>query len=274
MNTQNNTRWEIKKLVQDDIKLISALQPDGWQDITPTIEFYTRSSFCFPMKLLLGGEIAGIGTAIIHHDVAWLAHIIVHKDFRRKGIGGFITQSLVDHPEVKKCETIYLLATELGTPVYEKVGFETESEYLFFKDVRIEKRSNASARIKPYEAKFKTQVAEMDNMSSGEDRIFHFQDHLLNGYVYSHDEIIEGFYLPTLGDGLIIAVTSSAGLELLNFHLHANEKVVLPKENLVALNYLHENGFKEFSTGKRMRLREKRTVKLENIYNRIGGNLG
>jgi GNAT superfamily N-acetyltransferase len=274
VNTQNNAMWETKNLVQEDVKLISPLQPDGWLDITPTIEFYTRSSFCFPMKVIFGNEIAGIGTAIIHHDVAWLAHIIVHKDFRRKGIGRFITQSLVNHTEVKKCETIYLLATELGAPVYEKVGFETESEYLFFKDVRIEKLSNASAHIKPYEAKFKTQVAEMDKMSSGEDRIFHLQDHLSNGYVYGSDEIIEGFYLPTLGDGLIIGVTSSAGIKLLNFHLHSHEKVVLPNENLVAINYLHENGFKEFSTGKRMRLGKKRPVKLENIYNRIGGNLG
>ena len=274
MGTQNHAKWEIQNLVKDDIKFISALQPDGWQDITPSIEFYTRSSFCFPIKVLLEGEIAGTGTAIIHHDVAWLAHIIVHRNFRKKGIGRFITESLVNRTEVKKTETIYLLATDLGAPVYEKVGFETESEYLFFKDVRIEKGAKAAARIKPYKPNFKTQVEDIDKKTSGEDRLFHFHDHLQNGYVYNNDGTVEGFYLPTLGDGLIIANKPSAGMELLNFHLQSNEKVVLPQENLTALNYLYKNGFKEFSTGKRMRLGKKRAVKLENIYNRIGGNLG
>ena len=274
MTTHNTARWAIQNLVEDDIRFISALQPEGWQDITPTIESYTRSSFCFPIKVLIEGEIAGIGTAIIHHDVAWLAHIIVHKSFRKKGIGRFITESLVENPEVKKCETIYLVATDLGAPVYEKVGFETESEYLFFRDVKIEKSIELSVKIEPFKPEFKKQVAEIDKINSGEDRVFHFEDHLQNGYVYNNYGIIEGFYLPTFGDGLIIANKSSAGMDLLNFHLQSNEKVVFPRDNLIATSFLYESGFKECLTGKRMRLGKKRAVKLENIYNRIGGNLG
>ena len=265
---------KIQSLVQDDINLIPFLQPDGWQDITPTIDFYTRTSFCFPMKVTIDDTIAGIGTAIVHHDVAWLAHIIVHKDFRKKGIGRFITETLVDSTEVKKCETIYLLATDLGAPVYEKVGFEAESEYLFFKEVRIKKDLLVSPKIKPFKPEFKEQVADIDKMNSGEDRMFHLENHLQNGYLYCNDRTIEGFYLPTFGDGLIIANNPPAGMALLELHLQSNEKVVLPKDNLVATNFLYKSGFKEFSTGKRMRLGKKRIVKLENIYNRIGGNLG
>jgi hypothetical protein len=265
---------EVQTLNHTDLNLLSDLQPDGWQSITPSFDFYTRSSFCFPVKIISDDKIAGIGTTIIHHDVAWLAHIIVHKDYRRKGIGKLITETLVDSLKSKNCETIYLLATDLGAPVYEKVGFETETEYLFFKDIKLAKDLPISIMIEPYTQEFNQQIAEIDRINSGEDRMFHFEDHLQNGFVYREDAIIKGFYLPTFGDGLIIANDSSAGLELLKLHLKSNERIYFPKDNLVATNYLYENGFKETSAVKRMRLGKKRDVSLKNIYNRIGGNLG
>ena len=263
----------VQNFTHDDLDLIPELQPVGWGDITPSISFYTKSSFCFPIKVVVDGEIAGIGTAIIHHAVAWLAHIIVRTGFRKRGIGQFITETLLNSQEVKKCETVYLIATELGAPVYEKVGFETETEYLYFKDVKIDNLLMTTQLIYLYEASFKSLVAEMDKTNSSEDRLFHLEPHFQNGYVYSPGKI-EGFYLPTFGDGLIIAINPSAGIELLKLHLQSNNKIAFPKDNLVATNYLNEQGFREFSTGKRMRIGKKRNVKLENIYNRIGGNLG
>ena len=263
----------MQNFAHDDLESIPGLQPEGWGDITSSIRFYTRSTFCFPIKVIVGDEIAGIGTAIIHHSVAWLAHIIVKPEFRKRGIGRSITEALLKSPEVKKCETVYLIATDLGAPVYEKVGFETETEYLYFKDVKIENSPVTSKNIYPYEARFKSQVTEMDKANSSEDREFHLEPHLGNGYFYAPGQI-EGFYLPTFGDGLIIANNPSAGIELLKLHLQSNNRTAFPKDNFAATNYLYEKGYKEFSTGKRMRIGKRRNVRLAHIYNRIGGNLG
>ena len=271
---KNNIRMEVQAFDHSDIILLPDLQPDGWPGITPSFEFYVQSSFCFPIKVISNDKIVGIGTTIIHHDVAWLAHIIVHNDYRKKGIGLLITQSLVESLKSTNCETIWLLATDLGAPVYEKAGFETETEYLFFKDVKMGKDLQASKQILPYKPEFWEQVADIDGTTSGEDRMFHLEDYLENGFVYFEDATVTGFYLPDFGDGLIIANNATAGLELLNFHLQSNEKVVLPKDNEAATNYLYENGYKEISTGKRMRFGKKRNAILKNIYNRIGGNLG
>ncbi|HET6539573.1 MAG TPA: N-acetyltransferase, partial [Chryseolinea sp.] len=60
----------VQNFTHDDLDLIPELQPVGWGDITPSLSFYTKSSFCFPIKVVVDGEIAGIGTAIIHHAVA------------------------------------------------------------------------------------------------------------------------------------------------------------------------------------------------------------
>ena len=237
-------------------------------------DFYTTSPFCFPIKVTIDNTIAGIGTTIIHHDVAWLAHIIVHKDFRKRGIGQLITQSLVNSLKAENCQTIYLIATELGASVYEKVGFETETVYLFFKDIKIEDNSPISERIVPYIPEFRKQIADLDATISAEDRMFHLEKYLRNGFVYHDSSIVKGFYLPTFGNGLIFANSTLAGLNLLRLHLKSKDKVALPKDNAFIITYLHEHGFNEWSRGKRMRKGGKRAVQFENIYNRVGGNLG
>ncbi|MGZ8540684.1 MAG: GNAT family N-acetyltransferase [Chitinophagaceae bacterium] len=264
----------VNPFIKSDLDLLPDLQPEGWPDILPAFNFYTKSSFCFPIKIIADNRLVGTGTTIIHHDVAWLAHIIVHKEYRKKGIGQLITETLVDSLQSENCDTIYLLATDLGAPVYEKVGFITETEYLFFKDIKIAEDGQTPIQVKPYRKEFKEQIAEIDGMNSGENRLFHLEDHLQDGFVYHEDKIVKGFYLPGFGDGLIIANNPVAGLELSKLHLQSNEKIVFPKDNVVATNYLYENCFKETLTGKRMRLGKKRHVNFQNIYNRIGGNLG
>ncbi|MDP9077124.1 MAG: GNAT family N-acetyltransferase [Bacteroidota bacterium] len=265
---------EIKALDHGDAGILINLQPEGWPDIIPSFDFYTNAPFCFPVKVVADNAIAGIGAAIIHNDVAWLGHIIVHPNHRGKGIGRLITQTLVDISNQNKCETIYLIATDLGAPVYQKVGFITETEYLFFKDINTGELSGSSTYIEPYRDDFREQVSILDKLTSGEDRMFHLENHFEHGCLFCRNNIVEGFYLPTWGEGLIIANTESAGLELLKQHLSIEDKAVFPKENLAATAFLYEKGFKEIRTAKRMRLGKYRNVNLANIYNRIAGNIG
>jgi len=265
---------QILALEYEELDLISDLQPEGWNDIKPSFHFYVQSSFCFPIKVIIDGIIVGLGATIIHNDVSWLGHIIVHADQRGNGIGKFITQSLIDIAKQNKCETIYLIATKLGVPVYEKLGFITDTEYLFFKDIKVDKELLISDKIMPYKQDFKNEISIIDKIATGEARMMHLEDALENGFVYINNHKIEGFYLPSLGDGLIVANNSSAGLELLKLHLKSNDKVSFPIDNFLATDFLHTNGFKEYDVAKRMRLGNIRPFKLDNIYNRIAGNTG
>ncbi|GLU52698.1 hypothetical protein Dfri01_21590 [Dyadobacter frigoris] len=244
---------EIKTLNHNDVSLLVSLQPDGWQDITLNFNFYTKVPFCFPIKVIIEGEIVGVGAAIIHSDVAWLGHIIVHPAYRSNGIGNRITQALITISMNNKCETIYLIATELGAPVYQKLGFITETEYLFFKDIIIAPALAISTNIEPYQKRFKRQIAIIDKLNSGEDRMFHLENYLKQGHRYCKNNTTEGYYMPTFGDGLIIANTISAGIALLNLHLSTNDKVTFPKENQGAMDFLYGKGYKEARTARRMR---------------------
>lgn len=265
---------EIQPLKHNDIPLIPALLPQGWESALPAIQFYTTSDFCFPIKVTIDHKLVGTGTAIIHNDVAWLAHIIVHANHRNQGIGQLVTKELIEIASSKNCDTLYLLATELGEPVYRKLGFETETEYLFFKSEKQIDTAVQDECIVPYSYQYEKQISLIDHQVSGEDRMFHLKQHLANGFVYMVGENVEGYYLPTLGDGLIIATTSAAGHALMGLRLTTKDFAVFPIDNLNAVALIQQHPFAEIRRQKRMRLGKKRNWQPTNIYNRIGGNLG
>lgn len=264
----------IQPLTDNDLHSLADLQPEGWQDIVPTIRFYTGNDFCFPVKVSINDTIVGIGTTIIHHDIAWLAHIIVHPAHRNKGIGKLITQSLVYLSKINRSTTLHLIATTFGEPVYEQVGFETTTSYLFFKDIKAAGQWTISKNIVPFKDDFKAQIARIDREVSGEDRLFHLQQYLGNGYVYLQDNQVAGFYLPDCGEGLITATTDQAGIELMKLRLAKKENASFPADNLAAAAWMEAHGYKAFKTAKRMKLGLEKAWQPANIYNRIGGNLG
>lgn len=261
-------------LTHADVNQITDLLPPGWDTALPSISFYTTSDFCFPMKLTRENKVIGTGTAIIHNDVAWLAHIIVHPDHRNQGIGQMITKALIEIANMKCCTTIYLLATELGEPVYRKIGFETEAEYLFFKGERPLQSADQDEHILLYSNDYLDQIAILDQQVSGEDRMFHLKEHLTDGFVFVIDDDLQGYYLPTLGDGLIIASTIVAGLSLMKFRLTLRDFAVFPADNKCAEALILHYPFTEVRRQKRMRLGKERQWEPSMIYNRIGGNLG
>jgi len=265
---------EIAPFDKADIEQLTALQEDDWADMKLAFTDYLHLSFCYPIKVQIDGRVVGIGATIVHQDVGWLGHIVVDSAFRGKGLGKRITEHLVDIGGTHNCKTIYLLATDMGAPVYEKVGFITETEYLLFKDIKLKSEFDESAHIHPYREDFKRQIARLDRTTSGEDRMFYIERFLANGFVYLKDKVVEGYYLPDLGEGLLVAQTASAGLELTKLHLKSHNRLMFPKNNLAVLDFLYRNGNKETENCRRMRLGKERPVKMENIYNRIAGNVG
>jgi hypothetical protein len=198
----------------------------------------------------------------------------VHPNHRNKGFGKLITQVLVDSLITKKCETIYLIATDLGAIVYDKLGFKTEIEYLFFKDLKNDNVWTKSNNISLLTEDLYKQVINMDKEITGEDRMCNIGGHLKGGYVYKKENVVEGFYLPELGEGLIMAKTSLAGIELMKLRLKTKQNAVFPADNFIATDFLSQNNYTVFKKAKRMRLGKKRAVSFSNIYNRIGGYMG
>lgn len=53
-----------KLITEEDLPEIQGLQPERWLSITEAFLYYTKNSFCHPIKAVSAGEILGVGAAI------------------------------------------------------------------------------------------------------------------------------------------------------------------------------------------------------------------
>lgn len=263
----------IEPLTAKDVEPAAALQPEGWGDILAPIRFYSTSRFCHPLKATIHDRIVGIGTAIIHESSAWLAHIIVGKDYRNAGIGAAITQSLVNLIRGTGCETMLLLATALGEPVYKKLGFNTEAKYVFLDHGDLPDPSK-NDNVIAFNQQYRQPLLDFDKRVSGENREKLLNDHFIATKLFLHEHDIKGFYMPTLGDGLIISSDPVAGIELMKHKWKVNKMFCLPLSNVEGINFLERHGYKRIREASRMILGKKINWDGSQIYSRIGGNLG
>lgn len=265
---------QFQTITTHDLDKIRDIQPEDWTDIIPDISFYIRSSFCSPIKAQINGEIVGTGTSIVFDHTGWLAHIIVGREYRNRGIGLAIVNELLESLRLNSIESCSLIATALGKPVYLKAGFRVVAEYSFFQREKPWRDIPGSKKIIPFQEDFRSQIYELDEKISGEKREKLLTDFLANSLLYIENNKVLGYYLPDLKEGLIFADTNEAGLELMKMKYSKVDKAVLPTDNKAGLEFLKQHGFIEIKQASRMILGNDIAWKPEKIYSRIGGNLG
>ena len=273
-------RFTIETLLAEDLKYISALTPVGWYDVTPLYEMHLNQDYFFPIKLVIENKVIGVGELIINDKNGWLGNIIVSKDFRSQGLGKKLTKRLIEIAKAKGCESIYLLATPLGKFVYQKLGFQEKGKYLFFekgeKNIELEK-NNESENIIPYNEIFKDQIFELDKKAIGEDRSKVLALQVEQSFVYKkpNENNISGFFIPTLGDGVIICNNTIAGFEFLQKReTLGNTRIIVPEECTAIVDFLLQNKYTHFRDATFMYLGKMKTWNPEMVYSRIGGYLG
>ncbi len=237
---------------QADLPYLQEMEPPDWGDLVPRFKHFIHSPNCNPVKLTENGRMLGVGTSILHEDTAWLATIIVHPAYRNRGIGKLMTQTLIDSIDSRTFETIYLDATELGYPVYKKLGFQVEAVYNHYKPVTIEPVTNLSADILDFNSEYRDPLLMLDRVVSGECRHQLLLNHINQSKIFISKQKLQGFYMPTLGDGLIIASTPPAGLALMQCRFREKANAVFPEDNTTASDYLKECGYTPFRTSRKL----------------------
>jgi GNAT superfamily N-acetyltransferase len=243
----------ISLLKMEDIPLIKDFPPSDWKfNYQQFLNLHLGQSYFYPVVYRCAGEIIGTGNAIINGAIGWLANIIVSESHRNRGIGTVITQHLMDYLKAKKCTTQLLIATELGEPVYRKLGFRKISTYCFF---RIETPLEAQDDHHLLKAK-KTDIREILNIDRqilADDRAYLITRCYENGWIYKKNERLIGYYLPNMGRGPVVATDTEAGLLLLRLkHSEAERRTAVPEENREAIAYMHKTGFEHFNDCARM----------------------
>jgi len=266
---------KIRKILKNELPLIKDFPPSDWNlDLEKEYCKHYDHDYFYPIVATINSTIVGTGIAVINDNVTWLGTIIVREDYRNNGIGKLITNHLIDYSKSKGIETILLFATELGLPIYQKLGFQHDLNYLSFKSNTIFKFHPEFKSISRITKKDYLQILELDYVITGEKRKELLTSILNTGFKYK-DGIIKGFYLPDFGKGLIIANSENAGLELLEFKLTHNQSTVcVPETNERAINFLTSIGFYQYLKIPRMYLDKNIIWDSKNVYSRGCGHLG
>lgn len=266
---------DIYPLTLQDLPFTRHLQPEGWGDITINLMEYCLQSFCKPIKVVDRNNIVGVGALILHESSAWLGHIIVDESYRGQGIGYKIVKYLVEIAIKNGSSSINLIATDLGVPVYKKVGFRKVGSYQFLRREHEWLQQSLPNQLKSATTAFYEQILKLDQEISGESRRELIQGHLKQAVIFEKEGLVEGYYFPQLGQGPIYAKTRRAGLGLMALKYSTIDTAVLPGNNTVGIQFLVKNGFEaQDITAIRMTYGEEIIWCSDQIFSRIGGNYG
>jgi ribosomal protein S18 acetylase RimI-like enzyme len=118
----------LRRLTPADLPFADSVRAlAGWnQTITDWERFLaTEPDGCFLAEW--NGNPVGTATTIIYGlDLAWIGMVLVHPDFRRRGIGRALLEHAITYLRSRGVRCIKLDATPAGQLVYDGLGFRSE----------------------------------------------------------------------------------------------------------------------------------------------------
>lgn len=120
----------IREMEPEDLPVaLRVINEEGWGYTQPEIERMLRlepsGSFVYIDKELMGAI-----TTVVHGSIGVIGHLVVSKHARGKGIGRALLKHAIDYLRLRKTDSIIVIATNEGRPLYSKHGFKVEREVL------------------------------------------------------------------------------------------------------------------------------------------------
>jgi len=266
----------IRKMTADDIPLGMRLkEAAGWNQTETDWRRHLKlePEGCFVASCddtpaatlavtIFGGDASGVGRT---RPTAWIAMVLTDPSFRRRGLANALLSHAIEFCEARGVREIRLDATEMGRPVYEKLGFAVTFDLTRWRGAARDMPQAASAvgaiglRAMTAEDLADGELADLDRLATGEDRrrlLAALRDDLPEAALAASTDPRElsavlGFALARRGSralqiGPVVARTESLGVGLLHAALAAsagNEIVVdVPDRNGPATAIVREAG--------------------------------
>ncbi|MFJ8415350.1 GNAT family N-acetyltransferase [Bacillus paramycoides] len=116
----------VKRLGENNIPcLIRLSEVVGWDYSLEEIETILNSGIIYGVQNEQGEIIASAAIILYGETLASIGMVIVHPDYKGRGIGKMITEACIG--SVSEKTPIMLIATDEGKPLYEKLEFRTVS---------------------------------------------------------------------------------------------------------------------------------------------------
>ena len=145
----------------------------GWGVRREWLAFAADHDRCTPLVAEAGGEIVATGVGTANGRAGWVGSIFVAPDHRGSGLGRAITEAIIDRLTSAGCRTLVLVATSEGRRLYERMGFEVQTQYRILQAVGLPPTSAAPAdgeRVRDFEPADLDAIVALDREGTGEDR--------------------------------------------------------------------------------------------------------
>jgi ribosomal protein S18 acetylase RimI-like enzyme len=268
---------KIREMTSEDVLLLQNFAPPEWNvDLSKVFGTHFGQPYFRPIIAELDRLAVGCANALVQGNVGWLGNIIVLPEFRGYGIGTQLTEELIRMLRLERVEHQVLVATSMGEPIYKKLGFQDTSNYIFFARPDEPGATDQVAGTRAFSAADEPELFALDRLVTGEGRESFLRPYLHGARVHADaGDRLDGYYLPELGAGLLIAANDDAGLALLRHRIRQPEKVaVVPERNRAAIDFLQSNGYVETSRAPRMALGADVQWQPEHVYCRGSGFCG
>lgn len=164
------TEFVIRPLTLADLPAADAIrQAEGWNQ---TLADWNRliahaADGCF-VATDRGRVVGAVSTTSHGNQLAWIGMMLVHAEFRRRGIGRQLMNVALEYLAERGITCVKLDATPAGRPVYSKLGFREEAKLQrWFRDqppLSLPSSTGAASSVR-WE-----QISPLDRMAFGADR--------------------------------------------------------------------------------------------------------
>jgi GNAT superfamily N-acetyltransferase len=273
----------------DDLDAVGrATEAGGFGNRRAFFETALSRADCRPMIAVEGERIVATGVGAIHGSVGWIGVIFVSPDLRGRGLGTAITVAVCDTMRAAGCESLVLVATDLGRPIYARLGFRVSSEYHMFSgdSKELEPAPPPGATLRRVTAADLDRIADLDQLATGEDRRPLIEAFAGSGWLLedeaqaggraasdaASEPLLRGFLLPTTrGNAALVAPDPADAVCLLDMHRRLGPTgghvwAGLLTENVTGRELLAERGWFAWRTFPRMVLGPDPDVNPEMIW--------
>lgn len=205
------------------------------------------------------GELLGASGCASFGASGWVGAVAVVPAARRAGLGQALTEAAVAWLRDRGAATIHLYATEMGRPIYQRLGFVPEGTCVSLGGSR--RRPRRPPGVRAARADDLPAALALDREATGEVRAG-----LLtalwpgSALVAEHDGQVVGFHLaaPWRPGGATVAADPASGFALLGATGGGRDGMLpalsVPEDNAAAIRAMERLGHSERSRATRMRL--------------------
>jgi len=268
------------------LEATSCVVDGGWgtyRQFHPLLNFFAANRQCRTFLARDGeGRVVATSVATRYGHTGWIGHVFVRRELRGHGLGSRMTSIALDVLQRAGCDTILLAATDLGRPIYERLGFRVESSYHELRGTALP-RTVELAPCRPLLRSDYAALRALDRQVTGDDRgplLARFGEF---AWGVAAQRGLAGAAVPLPWGGAWAALLPGAGeaetaalVRVIRTAGSLGPEVFVypPDENRLALDMLRDNGFEELRTVPRMVLGKRSDWQPAALWNPMSLGLG